>query len=63
MVVLAFDCTDNRHEGEARIAKLRQVERLLQNGQLTAMEFIDRNCHSSDGVIERAIVLILWTCL
>ena len=40
---------------QAYMAKLRQSERLLLQGHLTPMQFIERHCHSVDGVIERAI--------
>ena len=40
---------------EDRMARLRQLERRLTNGRITPMEFIDKNTHSADGVIQQAI--------
>ena len=37
------------------MARLRQLERRLTNGRITPMEFIDKNTHSADGVIQQAI--------
>ena len=37
------------------MAHLRQDERLLTNGRITTMEFVDRNSHSADGLIERTV--------
>ena len=36
---------------DSRDGKLKQYERLLIGGDLTPMEFIEKNCHSSDGII------------
>ena len=37
------------------MAKLKQDERLLLSGHFTPMQFIERNCHSADGLIQRVI--------
>ena len=44
-----------RPDQEDRMARLRQLERRLTNRQITPMEFIDKNTHSADGVIQQAI--------
>ena len=46
---------ERRGELEYRNARLKELERLLTNGQITAMEFIDKNLHSTDGVIDRIL--------
>ena len=44
---------------EDRHARSKQLERLLSNGDLTPMQFINRNIHSADGLIDRAIGPVL----
>ena len=44
-----------RPDQEDRMARLRQLERRLTNGRITPMEFIEKNTHSADGVIQQAI--------
>ena len=40
---------------DRRDARLKQLERLLLDGQMTPMEFLENNMNSADGIIERAI--------
>ena len=42
------------HRGglEHQMARLRQQKRHLTSGEITAMEFIDKNKHSADGIIK-----------
>ena len=49
--------TMREHRGalEYRLAKLRDDERKLTNGRITALQFLDLNIHSADGIIDRAI--------
>ena len=44
-----------RRRLQSYMAKLRQSERLLLQGHLTPMQFIEQHCHAVDGIIERAI--------
>ena len=46
---------ERRGDLEYRNARLKELERMLINGQINAMEFIDKNSHSVDGVIDRIL--------